>query len=92
MAREVLVELAAFTSSLETWEMELSLDPDDAASVEAAISEMEEAVDSRAFHFLGNDPVMDLAEQMKEQFRQAIRAQRHEDAGDDIEGNETGAE
>jgi hypothetical protein len=73
-----MAELAAFTGSLENWEMELSFDPDDPASVAAAIAAMEEAIDSRAYRFPGNDPVMDLAEQMKEQYRQAIRAQRHD--------------
>lgn len=79
MARDVMAELTAFVGSLENWEMDLSFDPDDPASVEAAIAAMEEAIDSRAYRFPGNDPVMDLAEQMKEQYRQAIRAQRHDD-------------
>jgi hypothetical protein len=34
---------------------------------------LEEAIDSRAYRFPGNDPVMDLADQLKEQYRQAIR-------------------
>src|SRR3954447_10435113 len=61
MARDVMAELTAFVGSLEKWEMDLSFDPDDAASVEAAIAAMEEAIDSRAYRFPGNDPVMDLA-------------------------------
>ena len=91
MARDVLAELAAFTSSLETWEMELAFDPADPASVESAIFAMEEAIDSRALRFPGNDPVMDLAEQMKDQYRQAIRAQRHED-GEAAKGDDDEAE
>jgi hypothetical protein len=79
MARDVMAELAAFVGSLENWEMDLSFDPDDPASVEAAIAAMEEAIDSRAYRFPGNDPVMDLADQMKEQYRQAIQAQLHDD-------------
>lgn len=78
MARDVMAELTAFVASLENWEMDLSFDPDDAASVEAAIVAVEDAIDSRAYRFPGNDPVMDLADQMKEQYRQAIRAQRHD--------------
>lgn len=79
MARDVMAELTAFVSSLEKWEMDLSFDPYDQASVEAAIVAMEKAIDSQALSFPGNDPVMDLAEQMKAQYEQAIRAQRHED-------------
>lgn len=79
MPRDVMAELTAFVGSLENWEMDLSFDPDDPTSVEAAIAAMEEAIDSRAYRFPGNDPVMDLAEQMKEQYRQAIRSQRHND-------------
>jgi hypothetical protein len=54
--------------------MDLSFDPDDPTSVEGAIAAMEEAIDSRAYRFPGNDPVMHPAEQMKEQCGQAIRA------------------
>jgi hypothetical protein len=79
MARDVMAELTAFVGSLENWEMDLAFDPDDPTSVEAAIVAMEEAIDSRAYRIPGNDPVMDLAEQMKEQYRQIIRAQRHDD-------------
>jgi hypothetical protein len=79
MARDVMAELATFVGSLEKWEMDLSFDPYDPTSVEAAVAAMEEAIDSQALRFPGNDPVMDLAEQMKDQYRQAIHAQRHDD-------------
>jgi hypothetical protein len=38
MAHAVMAELIAFVGSLENWEMDLSFDPDDPASVEAAIA------------------------------------------------------
>jgi hypothetical protein len=79
MARDVLAELADFARWLEDWEMELSFDPDDPTSVEAAITAMEEAVDSQALRFPGNDPVMNLAEQIKEQYRHAVLAPHLDD-------------
>jgi hypothetical protein len=92
MVRDVMSELAAFTRSLENWQLELSFNPDDPASVDAVIASMEEAIDSRALRFPGNDPVMDLADQMKEQYRQAIRAQRHDDAAEGTSADDTEAE
>jgi hypothetical protein len=85
MARDVMAELTAVVGSLENWEMDLSFDPVDPASVEAAIAAMVEAIDGQAHRSPGNDPVMDLAEQMKEQYRQAIRAQRHDDEAGEAE-------
>jgi hypothetical protein len=73
VARDVMAELTAVVGSLENWEMDLSFDPADPASVEAASAAMEEAIDGQAYRFPGNDPVMDLADQMKERYRQAIR-------------------
>ena len=83
MARDVMAELTAFAGALEQWEMDLSFDPDDPRSVEAAINAMEDTIDREALRFPGNDPVMDLAEQMKDRFRQVIQDQQHGD-GDQL--------
>lgn len=48
MARDVMAEVAAFTAFPKDWELELPFDLDDPASVVAANSAMEDAIDSRA--------------------------------------------
>jgi hypothetical protein len=51
---------------------EVRFNPDDPASIEQAISEMEAAIDERAAPYHGNDLVTSTVEEMKEQYRQAI--------------------
>lgn len=50
----------------------VSFDPEDPASIDAAIVEMEQAVDARVAPWAGNPMVADLADQTKATFRQAI--------------------
>lgn len=50
----------------------VSFDPDDPASIDAAITSMEKLIDGKLSGFDDSDIVSSLAEQMKEQYRAAI--------------------
>jgi hypothetical protein len=73
MALDLPAELATFTAALERWSMELTFDPDNLASVERTVAEMEGAIDALAAPFAGNTLVEKRAEEMKERYRGAIR-------------------
>lgn len=51
---------------------EVRFNPDDPASIEQAISQMEAAIDERAASFSGNELVMEMVENIKDQYREAI--------------------
>lgn len=51
---------------------ELRFDPNDPASIEAAIVEMERLVDAKTLAFPGNPLLNHLGEQMKEKYRARI--------------------
>lgn len=51
---------------------EVRFNPDDPASIEQAISQMENAIDERAAAYNGNELVMSMVEGIKEQYREAI--------------------
>jgi hypothetical protein len=65
-------ELSKFSEEVDGELATVSFDPTDAASIEAAISEMEAAIDQKAIPYEGNDMVSDLVEQMKENLRDQI--------------------
>ena len=69
-------ELAKFTKSIDGNLTTVTLDPDDPASVQAAVRQMEGAVDAKAAPYRSNKLVMDLASKSKEQFRQAIQSKK----------------
>lgn len=50
----------------------VNFDPHDPASVEGAIRSMEAMIDGKLGEFIDNSFVMDLAEGMKEQYRESI--------------------
>lgn len=89
MARDAIAELAEFVGLFEEWSLDLKLDPDDPASVDAAIRAMEAEIDAKASPYDTNPAVMDMAERMKGEYREAIRAQRHDDAEGEPEPEET---
>jgi hypothetical protein len=51
---------------------QVSFDPNDPESIEAAITAMTDLIDSKISGFENNDIVMSLAEQMKDQYRTMI--------------------
>jgi hypothetical protein len=50
----------------------LRFDPDDAASIDRAIHDMEAAIDSKAAPYAGNSFVEPVVQQLKEKYRSAI--------------------
>lgn len=72
---KLLWELDQFSkviSELDGDICEVRFDPDDPASIEQAIGQMEAAIDERASSYNGNELVMSVVEEMKEQYREAI--------------------
>lgn len=65
-------QLARFAEEVDGELATVSFDPTDPASIEAAISEMEAAIDQKAVSYQGNDMVTDLVEQMKANLRDQI--------------------
>jgi len=68
-------ELDRFAKAMEEFDgdfCEVRFSPDDPASIEQAISQMEAAIDERASSFTGNELVMEMVDAMKEQYREAI--------------------
>lgn len=56
----------------------LKFDPEEPASVQAAIRQMETAIDSKTAPYRKNAMVMQIADAMKEEYRKAIRDQKAE--------------
>jgi len=69
-------ELAKFAESIDGNLTTVKFNPDDPASVQAAVRQMEAAVDAKAAPYRSNNLVMDLASKSKEQFRQAIQSKK----------------
>ncbi len=68
-------QLSDAQKALEMLDGELgtvSFDPDDPASIEAAIQSVETIIDDRLGPFVSNPIIAPLAEQMKEKYREAI--------------------
>lgn len=65
-------ELAKFAEEVDGELATVSFDPTDPSSIEAAISEMEGAIDQKTIPYAGNDMVSDLVQQMKENLRDQI--------------------
>lgn len=68
-------QLTDAKKALESLDGELgtvSIDPDDPASIEAAIQNMEAIIDERLGPYASNPIIAPLAESMKEQYRQSI--------------------
>ena len=69
-------ELARFAKAIDGNLVTVNFDPNDQASVQRAIRQMEAAVDAKATPFRSNALVMNLAAQTKEKFRHAIRSRK----------------
>lgn len=69
-------ELAKFAESIDGNLTTVKFNPDDPASVQAAVRQMEAAVDVKAAPYRSNNLVMNLASKSKEQFRQAIQSKK----------------
>lgn len=67
-----LKELGEATSALDGDITQLNFDPDDPASIEAAIQQMEAAIDERVSNYTHNDLVTGVAGQLKKKYRVAI--------------------
>ncbi|PRH84577.1 hypothetical protein C5L14_25580 [Labrys okinawensis] len=65
-------ELAKFSEEVDGELATVSFDPTDPASIEAAVSEIEAAIEQKAIPYEGNDMVFALLEQMKENLRDQI--------------------
>lgn len=65
-------QLAKFAGELNGLIARVSFDPHDPGSIEAAIQELNAAVDDRASSYGRNDWVENVAEQLKERGRSAI--------------------
>jgi SepF-like predicted cell division protein (DUF552 family) len=65
-------QLAQFAEEVDGELATVAFDPIDPSSIEAAISEMESAIDQKAASYGGNDMVADLVEQMKANLREQI--------------------
>lgn len=65
-------ELATFAEEVDGELATVAFDPTDPASIEGAISEMEEAINHKAMPYAGNNLVSDLVQQMKENLRDQI--------------------
>lgn len=65
-------QLAKFAEEVDGDLATVTFDPTDPGSIEAAVSEMEAAIDQKAVSYQGNDMVADLVEQMKANLRDQI--------------------
>lgn len=68
-------QLTNAQKALETLDSELgtvSFDPNDPASIEAAIQSVEAVIDERLGPYASNPIIAPLAEEMKEKYREAI--------------------
>ncbi len=65
-------ELGEAASALNGDITQLSFNPNDPGSIEAAIQQMEAAIDERVSSYAHNDLVMGISGQLKEKYRTAI--------------------
>lgn len=68
-------QLTKFSEEIDGEFANVSFNPNDPSSIEAAISEMEMAVDAKASSYERNDMIADLVLQIKESFRSQILEQ-----------------
>lgn len=78
-------QLARFAEEVDGELATVAFDPNDPSSIEAAIGEMEAALEQKAGSYAGNDMVVNLVEQMKANLRERIleRAAEARLEGDD---------
>ncbi len=69
---KALKEAEEFASALDGTLAELSFDPEDPASIEAAIQTLHDRVDEKASRYRGNEFVEQIAGGLKEEGRNAI--------------------
>ena len=67
-----LDELSKFAKEIDGHLGEVKFNPRDPGDIERAIAEMETMVDEKASSYSRNDAVQNVADQMKEKYRQAI--------------------
>lgn len=65
-------ELSKFAKDIDGHLGEVKFDPSDPGDIERAIAEMEAMVDQKASSYSRNDAVQNIADTMKEKYRQAI--------------------
>lgn len=65
-------ELSKFAKEIDGHLGEVEFDPSDPGDIERAIAEMETTVDQKASSYSRNDAVQNIADKMKEKYRQAI--------------------
>jgi tRNA threonylcarbamoyladenosine modification (KEOPS) complex Cgi121 subunit len=65
-------ELAKFGADLDGEIAQVTFDPTDPTSIEAAIQEVADAVDAKAKSYPSNEMVQNLAEQAKESLREQV--------------------
>ena len=70
---KTLEEAQAAVASLgEEFRIEFSIDPDDPASIQAAIQKSHDIIDARLHRYIRNEFVANLAEELKRTYREAI--------------------
>lgn len=69
---ETMDQVSKFASELDGELAHVSFDPNDPLSIEAAIQELNDAVDAKAKGYEGNDWVTEIAETLKENGRAQI--------------------
>lgn len=67
-----LDELSKFARDIDGHLGEVTFSPSDPGDIERAVAEMEAMVDERAAGYSRNDAVQNIADEMKERYRQAI--------------------
>lgn len=67
-----LDELSKFAKEIDGHLGEVKFNPRDPGEIERAIAEMETMVDEKASSYSHNDAIQNIADQMKEKYRQAI--------------------
>lgn len=65
-------ELAKFGADLDGEIAQVTFDPTDPTSIETAVQEVADAIDAKANSYPHNEMVLNLAEQVKESFRQQV--------------------
>ena len=73
-----LKELASASQALDGTITTVKFDPNDPESVQAAIKQVEEAIGSKTAPYQANRLVMDMAEKLKEKYRQGILEKKSE--------------
>ena len=85
-------QLEDASKAFETLDGEITtiqFDPSDQASVEAAIADMERAIDSKTAPFAGNPFVENVSAQMKAKYRDQILARAVETKGQEVRSTMT---